>query len=288
MFKNKYAFFLTLPSLAIIFFISLYPFIYAFYLSLTNAQLTRSNIDFIGISNYYSIFRSHDFWIYLQNTGLYTTTATFVEVFLGLAIALLIDAEGVKGKQIFRTLILLPLMIPPVVGALMWKIMLDPERGPINFILSRFGLSKINWLGSSTMALPTVTLVDIYLFTPFAILVILAGLQSLPPQVIEASKVDGAGGWKTLRYIIFPMIQSIILLVILIRLALTLTSFEIIYVLTKGGPGISTMTLNIQAYTNFYRYFYSGLAAAYGFILWIIIFIITNLLVKKTRQGWEE
>jgi len=130
----------------------------------------------------------------------------------------------------------------------------------------------------------SVMIIDIYLFTPFTFIVLLAGLQGISPYLYEAARIDGAGKWRLFQDITLPVLRPTLALVLLIRLILSLASFETIYIPTKGGPGIATMTLNIQSYTTYYRYYHAGKAAAYGIVLWIIVFIITNLMMKYTRR----
>jgi len=230
------------------------------------------------------MFADSDFWIYLKNTFVYSVGVTLIEVFLGLALALALNIEEVKGKKVLRSLMLLPLMLPPVVGTLMWTTIYSPDRGPLNYILAGMGFQKIGWLGDPEVALYSVMLIDIYLFTPFAFFVLLAGLQSQSPDFYEAAEIDGAGKWSIFRHITLPLVWPTLMLVLLIRLALALGSFETIYISTKGGPGISTMTLNLQAYTTYYRYYHAGKAATYGVILWFIVFIITNVFMKQTHR----
>lgn len=273
-----------LPSLLLIVLIVIYPFSYAVYLSLTDARLISPSFSFIWFGNYVKVFTDPDFLVYLKNTFVYSVGVTLIEIFLGLALALALNVEEVKAKKALRGFMLLPLMLPPVVGTLMWTTIYAPDRGPLNYVLSGMGFQKIAWLGDSHFALYSVMLIDIYLFTPFAFFVLLAGLQGLSPYLYEAAEIDGAGKWNIFRYIILPLLWPTLMLVLLIRLALALGSFETIYISTKGGPGIATMTLNLQAYTNYYRYYHAGKAATYGVVLWVIVFVITNIFIKQTRR----
>ncbi len=275
---------LVLPSLALLIFVAIYPFAYTVYLSLTDATLISPTFSFIWFRNYVRTLTDPDFWIYLKNTFIYSFGVTLIEIALGLALALALNIPEVKGKRVLRTLLLLPLMLPPVIGTLMWTTIYEPERGPLNHILALLHLKKIAWLGDPVISLYSVMLIDVYLFTPFAFIILLAGLQGISPDLYEAGRIDGAGRWNTFSGITVPLLRPTLMLVFLIRLALALASFETIYIATRGGPAISTMTLNIKTYTTFYKHYYAGKAASYGMILWIIIFIITNIFIKQTRR----
>jgi len=266
-------------------FIAIYPFGYAIYLSLTNARLTRPIVNFVWFRNYARMVLDPDFWIYLENTFVYAFVATLIQTSLGLGLALALNVHEIKGKKLLRTLMLLPLMLPPIIATLMWSTIYDPERGPLNYLLAQLGLKRIAWLGDPHVVLYSVILIDVYLFLPFAFIVLLAGLQGISLYLYEAAKIDGAGYWNSFRHITLPLLRPTLMLVFLIRLIFALRSFETIYVSTKGGPGISTMTLNLQAYTNYYRYYLAGRAATYGVVLWIIIFVITNIFITYTRRA---
>ncbi|MCL5986541.1 MAG: sugar ABC transporter permease [Actinobacteria bacterium] len=191
------------------------------------------------------------------------------------------------GRSVYRTIILIPLMIPPVIGALMWKIMLEPTRGPINYLIGLFGGRSLEWLSSPKLAMPTVMLIDFYLFTPFAILILLAGLQSIPIDLYEAAKVDGAGPIRSFFAVTLPLMWPTLTLVFLIRFTLSLATFDIIFATTGGGPGIATTTLSIQSYLNYYRWSFTSTATTYGMIIWIISLIFTNVFIARTRRGWR-
>jgi len=284
MYKNRRVILFFIPSLSLFAFIALYPFGYAVYLSLTDATLISPTYSFIWFRNYVKMFLGADFWVYVKTTFIYSFGVTFIELFLGLALALALNVTEVRGKKVLRSLMLLPLMLPPVIGTLMWTTIYEPERGPLNFILSQLGLRPISWLGRPVEALSSVMLIDVYLFTPFAFIILLAGLQGISPYIYESAKLDGAGSWNLFRHISLPILNPTLMLVFLIRLALSFQAFETIYVSTRGGPAISTMTLNLQSYTTYFRYYHAGKAAAYAMFLWIIVFGISNIFMKQTRR----
>ena len=182
---------------------------------------------------------------------------------------------------------LVPLMIPPVTAALMWRVMLDASTGPVNYLLGLIGIHGPTWLASSSTALMTVIAIDIWIFTPFVVLILLAGLQSIPATMYEAAAVDGAGTWKTFRMVTLPMLRPMIYLVLLFRLALAITTADTIFATTAGGPNIATTTLNFATFQQMFDYGFMGYAASLGITVWLIIFVVTQLLISKTRHMWR-
>jgi multiple sugar transport system permease protein len=219
-------------------------------------------------------------------------TARFVlisvafELVIGFGLALLLN-QGIGGQSIFRIIILVPLMIPPVTGALMWKVMLDPNTGPINFLLGILGITGPTWLASDVTALLSVIAIDVWIYTPFVTLILLSGLQSIPRTMYEAAAVDGARVWKSFKMVTMPMLRPTIYLVLLFRLALALTSADTIFATTVGGPNIATTTLNFAAFQGLFNYGYMGYAASLGITVFVIVFVTTQLLISRTRHLWR-
>jgi len=277
-----------MPSFLLIIVIVIYPLVKAFYLSFTDARMTSPVTNFIGLLNYKDLLIDIEFWaVYTKNTVLYVGGSVLVEMCLGFGLALILHRE-IKGRSIFRVIILVPLMVPPVVIALMMKIILDPATGPINYLLRIARIQGPSWFGDVSTALPSVILTDIYHNTPFVTLVLLAGLQTIPSIYYEAAKVDGGGTWHNFKEITLPLLRPYLILVLLFRLALSLKAFDIIFTTTAGGPARATTTLNLQAFFNYYRWGFIGVSATYGIILFLIIFIITQFLIKKTRLHYVQ
>jgi multiple sugar transport system permease protein len=240
----------------------------------------------VGVKNYLNNISDPRFWQFVRVTAIFVIISVAVELFLGFMLAMLLN-QNIKGRSIFRIIMLVPLMIPPVTAALMWRVMLDASTGPINYLLGKIGIEGPTWLASSSTALFTVIAIDIWIFTPFVALILLAGLQSVPVTMYEASAVDGAGGWKTFKMVTLPMLRPMIYLVLLFRLALSMTSADTIFATTAGGPNIATTTLNFAAFQQLFDYGFMGYAASLGITVFIIINIVTQLLIGKTRHIWR-
>ena len=276
----------TLPSLVLVLGIAIYPIGYAIFLSLTDRILSQPISHFIGLKNYIDNLRDLRFWQYMSVTARFVIISVVLELLLGFGLALLLN-QGIAGQSIFRIIILVPLMIPPVTGALMWKVMLDPQHGPINFLLGLLGIAGPNWLASDVTALLSVIAIDVWIYTPFVTLILLSGLQSIPRTMYEAAAVDGARTWKSFRMVTLPMLQPTLYLVLLFRFALALTSADTIFATTVGGPNVATTSLNFAAFQGLFNYGYMGYAASLGITVFVIIFVTTQLLINRTRHMWR-
>ena len=275
-----------LPSLVLVLVIAIYPIGYAFYLSLTDKMAAKPVTNFIGLGNYIKNFTNPRFWTFVRVTAQFVLISVGLELLIGFGLALLLN-QGIRGRTPFRVIILIPLMIPPVTAALMWKVMLEASTGPVNHLLGLIGIDGPAWLAERATALPSVIAIDVWIYTPFVALLLLAGLQSIPQTMYEAAAVDGARAWKAFRMVTLPMVKPVMYLVLLFRLALALNSADTIFVTTMGGPNIATTTLNFAAFHNTFPYLRFGYAASLGITVFVVLFITTQFLINKTRHMWR-
>ena len=253
----------------------LYPFVLGAYYSVLNYSATNPAPRFVGLSNYGSVLTSPDFWRSVKVTGTYAVSATALETVLGVGVALLLNRSSLIGKTFERVLIL-PLMIAPVIAGVMWKLMFNPQFGVLNHVL---GLgSTFDWL-SRDRALWSIILVDVWVYTPFVAILVLAGIRSLPKEPFEASAVDGAGPVYMFRRLMLPMMWPYILVAVIFRFMDCVKVFDLVYVLTAGGPGDATRTLQVGAYINSIVNFNYSSGSTYMFLLWVIVFITAKYLV---------
>ena len=273
-------YYLSLPALIALIGI-LYPFILGVYYTFTNYVLTSpDNINFIGLKNYIEIFSDPRFWHAFKITLIYAFSVVIIELCVGLGVAMMLN-HPFPGVQILRSLLIIPMMIPPIVSALMWKVILLPtNQGVLNYLLSFLGISPVAWLGSTSTALLSLIIIDVWIFSPFAILIFLAGMQSLPKEPFEAASVDGASGWFVFRKLTLPMLTPSIILITLFRLIDSLKIFDTIYATTKGGPANATTTLHIHSYYEAIRWFNMSHGMVYLFALWFLCFVFCWLLTR--------
>ncbi len=256
----------------------LYPFVSAIYYSLTNFSFNNIGVSFVGFSNYVQMFESSSFWQSVLVTVKYAVAATAVEMVLGMAIALLLNINS-RFMKIARTLVIVPLMISPAIGTLMWQLMTNPTYGILDHYLALVGLGHFPWGNSPNTALFSVVTIDVWIYTPFVILLALAGLQSLPQAPFEAARIDGGSGWFRFRTLTLPMLMPVLVITLVFRLMLSLQEFTIIYGLTAGGPGNTLMNLPNASYQEGFLNLSFGPSLAYMLFLWIIIYLVSQLLI---------
>jgi multiple sugar transport system permease protein len=266
---------LSVPAVAIIVGI-LYPFALGAYYSVLNYAATNPNPVFVGLANFRDVVTSSDFWGSVKFTLVFAVFATVVETVLGIGIALLLNRSSIVGR-IFEKVLILPLMIAPVIAGVIWKLMYNPQFGILNHI---FGLGSTFDFLSRERALYSVVLVDLWTYTPFVAILVLAGIRSLPREPFEASAVDGASWFYMFRRLMLPMMWPYILVAVIFRFMDCLKIFDIIQVLTAGGPGNATRSLQVGAFEDSIINFNYSRGSTYMFILWAIVYIAANYLVK--------
>ena len=238
--------FLAVP-LVILFTINAVPLLYTLYLSFSNWVLYRQKVPTLsGIGNWVEMLTSGRFWHSVQVELVFVIGAVLVEFLLGFAIALLINRQ-ILAREFFRSVFMFPMVLPPIIAAFLWRFMLQSDIGVINYYLRFFNLDRA-FLATGPSALSTLIVVDVWQYTPFVILLLLAGLQQMSQEVQEAAEVDGASSVQRFRFVTVPLMVPTILIVLLLRIIDALKVFPTIYVLTRGGPGIATEALNYLAF----------------------------------------
>jgi multiple sugar transport system permease protein len=267
----------------------IYPFILGLYYSFTSYWLQYPNrFRFVWLDNYINLVEEPLFARALEFTLGFTLVAVVVQVGLGLAVALFLHAR-IPGRAAIRALMLLPLMIPPVITALMWKIMMgSTNAGILNYLLSFLGVDPVNWFGSTQGAIVSVLIIDTWGNLPFVALILLGGLQALPTEPYEAARVDGAGPIAILRYVTLPLLSPFIVLVVLFRTMDSLRIFDVIYATTLGGPNDATTNLHIMAYQYSFQWYQMGKGMAQAIVLLILVVIISYLLMRLWNRASES
>src|SRR5437870_2709716 len=239
---------LLLPTIALLGLFIAYPFVEGVRLAVTDTKVGIPG-HFVGLQNFEKIWSDDIFHVAVQNTCVYTAVATVFKLALGLWLALLLN-HNFKGKAYTRAFILLPFIIPTVLSTLAWKWMFDPTFSVINWMLFRLGLidGRINWLGDPNLALISVIIVDIWRGLPFYAISLLAGLQTISPELHEAAAIDGARAWQRFRHITWPLLLPVTLVIVLFSVIQTFAGFQLIYVLTGGGPANATQVFATYAY----------------------------------------
>lgn len=273
----------TSPALFFVCLLMVFPVCYTFVISFTDWSLTSGRpMQFVGLQSYIAVFKEPRFWAALKRTLIFTFFAVTFETVLGVAIALLLNTKF-KGKTIAKTLLLLPLVATPVAVGLVFTLFYDPSIGFMNFILSTLGLPQSGWHTSESTVMFSLILVDIWQWTPMMTLMVLAGLAGISDEPYESAMVDGANYWQILSNITIPMLLPTILTALILRSIEALKTYDIIFSMTKGGPGYSSETLNILAYKFSFEYFNMGQGAVILVVLFALV-VLFSLGVMKLRK----
>jgi multiple sugar transport system permease protein len=271
-------FFLLLPAVVVLLVFSVYPFLYSLYSSLYNYRFGQFT-TFAGLGNYEKMLGDRAFWGSIGTTLLFTVAVVPVELIIGLTLALLLT-ENVRLRTFYRTAFIIPMVLAPVVVGIIFRLLYNNEFGLPNYILQQVLNLRVDWLGNSSLALPSIMLMDIWQWTPFMFLVLLAGLQAIPVDLFEAARVDGATYWKSLRFIILPLLRPTILVALLVRTMDALRIFDQVYVTTQGGPGTSTEVVSFYIYKTAFKFSQFTYAASLLVVLMVITLIISVLYIR--------
>ena len=278
----RFAWLLNAPSMCAIFLLAAYPIVYSGWISLHKYNLKRPRVfDFVGLSNYAGILESAEFWSALWITIEFTLLVVALVAALGILIAILLD-QTFPGRGLVRTLVLLPWAIPPVVNGLMWQWIYDAKIGALNGLLTSIGLidEYRGWLSSATSALLALVFADVWNSLPLAVILLLAALQRIPSELYEAARIDGAGGFQLFRYVTLPWLSHALLVVLILQTLSAIRAFDIIYVLTAGGPGTATTTLTWKTYLVTFDSLDFGQGNAYA---WLVSLITLGLALAYFR-----
>ncbi|MEM7527831.1 MAG: sugar ABC transporter permease [Pseudomonadota bacterium] len=271
---------LSLPALLVCVGI-LIPFGTAVYYSLQRFRMSQPwNRGMNWGENYINFLSDPDFWNTLQISLVYAFLTVGLELLLGLGIALLLQ-KRTRLNNFISIMLLMPLMVAPALAALMWKLMTNPNFGILSYLAGVVGFEDFRWANAPDTALLTVVLVDIWVYTPFIMILLLAGLRSLPTQPFEAAALDGVPRLQQFWRITLPMLMPYILTASLFRLLDSIQQFDIIYAMTQGGPGEKLMVFQVEAYLNFFQSTNVGRSAALLMILWAVTFFLSNIFIKN-------
>jgi multiple sugar transport system permease protein len=282
--ERRFALALFLPALLVLVLTTTAPLVYLAWTSLMRIELAMPWLSgFAGVDNYVKMGSDPRFWNSLLLTVIYTGTTVVLQVAVGLSLALLV-LRIPRGQGVARIAAILPIVLAPVVVGLFWRtLVLSPDVGLVDVVTRALGLGSHNWLGDPQLALISVIAIHTWQWTPFAFLVILASLSSLPPDVFEAARIDRASAWQRFIYITLPLIRPAVVVVIIMRLMIALSAFAAIYAATGGGPGTATEILNLYAYRTSFSEFNLGYGASLAMVLLAITLAVSFALFRLRR-----
>jgi len=275
------------PSVLVMALVLFYPFFSAVYYSFFNYYIGSQAVSFVGFDNYTNLLSEERFWLTLGNTFFIVGISVALQLVIGLALALALYS-CTRGVRLISLLNFLPHVVTPVVGGIFLKWIFVGRWGLLDATLIGFNISPPDWLGDPNWARFTVIIADTWKFMPFLMLVLYAGLQSFDTTLLEAAQIDGANAWQRLRYIILPMMKPLILFVVAIRTMDAFRFFDLIYVLTNGGPGTATETITLYTYQLAFRLLEVGRASALGILTLIVVAMMVALMIWFMQRRGRE
>lgn len=279
--KRRTALILIVPSVVLLAIINLYPFIYALTLSFQKYNMTRAARGgrFIWFGNYGAAFADPRFINSVVRTLIIVLSAVSIEFILGFILAFVLNSR-LRGMDTIRKLSIAPVTVMPIVSALVWFYMLNQRYGIVNWAIGLFGVPSQGWLTDRTLATLSIVGADVWQWTPFIMLVILAGINALPEYVYEAAQIDGLSDWQQFRLVTLPLLMPVMLIVVLLRIMDAFKMFDLVYTMTQGGPAGSTETMSYYIYIQAFNFFELGYAAALAILMLVLINIIAQIFIR--------
>ena len=276
---------LVIPAILGIWLVVGFPLLYAFYISLHDYILSQGGIKGFNPGNYPQIFKDSLLIGATRNTIVLTLSVVILEILIGFGLALLLNNKRLRGRDFYLLILLIPMLMPPITVGTIWRMLLHPELGILNYAMGVLGLPQPAWLGDPRLAMITIIIVDIWHETSFILLILLAGLTSLPDELYEAAMIDGANSRQQFRFLTVPLMMPTILVAVLIRMIAALKTYDLVYILTRGGPGISTETISYYIYRVAFVFLDMGKSAAMSFLLLLVIVALTLILMRVMRTS---
>lgn len=282
--NRRFGWFMSAPSIALLLAVILFPVFWALFTSVHEYTLIAPNFDtFTGAANYVEAAGTYEFRHSLWLTALFVLGVVAIEFVIGFAVALMLNTVE-RFKSIYYGILLCPLLMNPVIVGLIWRMFLHPTLGIVNYLLGLASIAPVNWLGSTKVAIWTIIMVDIWHQVSFMIVLLLAGLSALPKEPYEAARVDGAGTLKAFWHITLPLMLPVIVVTLLIRLIFAVKTYDLVYIMTRGGPGVATDFVSYFIYRTAFVSLNIGEASAMSVILLVLILALTAWLYRYMRS----
>ena len=282
--RSTIAFFMTLPLILLIALLVLYPALFSMYLATLNKSMER----FVGLGNFEFLFDRNTFWMVVKQSCIFAVSAVFFKALIGFFLAHFVHTIPLKGQRKWRGMLLVPWVIPPAMSTLGWFWLFDPSYSAFNWLFVRIGIDPVNWLGEPFWARLSVILVNVWYGAPFFLIMYLAALKSVPEQLFEAASIDGANWWQKIWYITLPMMRNIISITVLFSLIVTFANFDIVRILTSGGPVDQTHVFATWAFNLGIQGNDIPLGAAVSLFMFPILAIAAIFILRGVSQRGNE
>lgn len=289
--RTRYVLFFLSPSIILLSTIGLIPFIYVLYLSFHRYRMGSPEPVFVGLYNFWKIVNWELFWVSGWNTLVYALGSTLASLVIGLLLAIVLTGRF-RGRLVLKTLLITPLFIPPVSVGLMWRFLLHPLLGLVPWVIKQLTGQTVAFFETGVSAMATLIMIDVWQWLPFMLLVIIAGIESLPREPFEAAMIDGASYGKIVTHVLLPLLKPVLVVAFLLKFLISLKVYDLIYTVTTGGPGRSTETLSYTIYLETFKYFWMGRGAAMALIFEYLVIVfgvifVRYALVRGLRRAGE-
>ncbi len=279
---RAFRYYMIAPAVFVILLIGLFPVIYTALKSVQNVNMFDMDTSYQGFIHYKALMSDTRFWLALAHTLIFVVVALPAELALGLAMAYLF-VDRMPGRPVFVTLLVLPVLVSPIVAGATWRLMLDNRYGPINQILGWIAGEEVTllWLVDPNLVYPAIIIAEIWQWTPFMFLLLWAALSNVDQSQVEAAELDGASWWRTFRLVVLPAIWPVVAIAVLIRALDLFRLFDVIWALTKGGPGTMTETISIYAYVLGFQQFETSYTAAMAFVIIVLLAVTVTIVLRR-------
>jgi multiple sugar transport system permease protein len=275
----------VLPALVLIFAVIVFPWLFTIWMSAQDWRVAQTQ-TFAGFSNYTTLLTDQRFLESIGHTIYFTILAVILPVVFGVASAVVFH-QRFPWRGVLRAVFIMPMMATPVAVALIWTMMFHPQLGVLNYLLSLVGIPPQMWVYDQSTVIPSLVLVEVWHWTPLVMLIVLGGLAALPTEPYESALIDGASQWQMFRHITFPMVLPFIMVAVVIRTIDALKAFDTIFVITQGGPGTASETINIYLYLQAFAFYNIGHASAVVVVFFVLIVVLSLLLLyARQRTLW--
>ena len=285
-FVDRYLYIIfPLPAVVLVLAIMIYPLFYTVLLSTRQYGLNLGEYTFVGFDHFVNVAQDQRFINSMGRTAYFTVLSVVVSISLGMLMALILNRDF-RGVGVVRTLFLLPMVATPVATSLIWMMMFNPTLGVLNYFLRMVGLPESLWVADPRWVIPTIVMVDVWHFAPFAMLILLAGLRSLPIEPFESAMIDGASRWQMFTRITLPLIRPALVVALMFRTIDALKVFDLIWVMTAGGPGYDSETMYVYGYNEAFKYLDLGYGSAVILVFTLIVALASFVWIRLRNREW--
>ena len=285
--QNRTFWMFVLPAVAITLVCLLLPVGRGVQISFTNLNFMKNTNEFVGLANYGKALSDPDFFRALGRNVIYVVVVVVFNFLIGFGMALVCNRRFV-GEKIVRAIIIFPMLLIPVAAAVLWRFMYNYDIGVINKTLASLGIGRVNWLGNMDTVLYSIIFTDIWAWTPWMFLILLAGLEGIPAEQVEAARIDGASGWRLVRYVILPLMSPVTRVAVSLKAIETFRTFDYVWVMSRGGPGSSSEILSIFVYTQAYKNLEYGYSGAISFLVLALMVAVSIVVLRRVILRGED